>query len=140
MSGHSPGPWRTIGHPHDRPLIESADGELVADLVDRESIAETLANASLLASAPDLVRQLEAMRERAESAEARIAEVSGVTREQLARREYERGLAEGKARRSELLVELRGWMAQHCCGCGHPACKRCADDNAAAALVARVES
>ena len=90
--------------------------------------------------ARELAKQLEAMRERAESAEARIAEVSGVTREALARREYERGLAEGRARRSELLVELRGWMAQHCCGCGHPACKRCADDNAAAALVARVES
>jgi len=43
----------------------------------------------------DLQKQLEAMRERAEAAEARIAEVSGVTREQLAKREYERGLADG---------------------------------------------
>ena len=42
-----------------------------------------------------LAKQLEAMRERAEAAEARIAEVSGVTREQLAKREYERGLADG---------------------------------------------
>lgn len=58
MSAHSPGPWRTIGHPHDRPLIESADGELVADLVDRESIAETAANAVLIAAAPDLLAAL----------------------------------------------------------------------------------
>ena len=45
--------------------------------------------------ARELAKQLEAMRERAEAAEARIAEVSGVTREQLAKREYERGLADG---------------------------------------------
>lgn len=122
MSAHSPGPWRTIGHPHDRPLIESADGELVADLIDRESIDETVANAILLASAPDLARQLEAMRERAESAEARIAEVSGVTREQLARREYERGLAVGGARVAELTSALKATLclsdACRCYGCG----------------------
>lgn len=113
VSAHSPGPWRTIGHPHDRPLIESADGELVADLIDRESI--------LLASAPDLARQLEAMRERAESAEARIAEVSGVTREQLARREYERGLAVSVARVAELTSALKATLclsdACRCYGC-----------------------
>lgn len=40
----------------------------------------------------------EELRMRAESAEARIASVSGVTREELAKREYERGLAEGKER------------------------------------------
>ena len=45
--------------------------------------------------ARELAKQLNAMRERAERAEERIASVSGVTREDLAKREYERGVAEG---------------------------------------------
>ena len=50
----------------------------------------------------------EELRQRAESAESRIASVSGVTREELAKREYERGLAEGKALREELRAALAG--------------------------------
>ncbi|MFZ5440487.1 MAG: hypothetical protein ACOZQL_10790 [Myxococcota bacterium] len=53
-----------------------------------------------------LTAALEEMRLRAEGAEARIASVSGVTREELAKREYERGLAEGREVRAEMLAAL----------------------------------
>lgn len=53
--------------------------------------------AALRIEVEDLKAQLEVMRERAEKAEARIASVSGVTREQLVVREYERGVRDGKA-------------------------------------------
>ena len=53
----------------------------------------------------------EELRERAENAESRIASVSGVTRERLAAREYERGLAEGKAVRDELLAFAELYLA-----------------------------
>ena len=51
---------------------------------------------------------LEEMRLRAEGAEARIASVSGVTREELAKREYERGIAEGKTLRDVMSDKLVG--------------------------------
>jgi hypothetical protein len=58
MKTHTPGPWHTIGNLEDRPLVEAADGGLIADLVEREDDAETRANAILISAAPELFAAL----------------------------------------------------------------------------------
>lgn len=55
----TPGPWHVIPETgYDRPLIQSADGGLVADMCGREDDAETQANARLIAAAPELLHAL----------------------------------------------------------------------------------
>jgi hypothetical protein len=39
----------------------------------------------------------------------------------------------------DLLDQLKGMAAQHRCGCGHPACKRCADDRENDRVIALAE-
>jgi len=38
-----------------------------------------------------------------------------------------------------LLARLESMAAQHACGCGHPACKRCADDRANQEVIERAK-
>jgi len=38
-----------------------------------------------------------------------------------------------------LLTRLESMAAQHACGCGHPACKRCADDQANQEVIAKAK-
>lgn len=52
-----------------------------------------------------------------------------------ATRETGIGPAEMRRQRDELLEALKSWRAQHGCGCGHAACKRCSDDRAADAII-----
>lgn len=62
-----------------------------------------------------LVGELDAMRERAEAAEARLASISGATREEL--------VAAEQAKRADLLAALKGVLHAHVprnCHC--PAC------------------
>ena len=39
----------------------------------------------------------------------------------------------------DLLEMLEEMAAQHYCGCRHPACKRCKDDDACAAVIAKAK-
>lgn len=56
-----------------------------------------------------------------------------------ATRETGIGPDETRRQRDELLVALKAWRAQHGCGCGHSACKRCADDSDVDLVIARAE-
>lgn len=39
----------------------------------------------------------------------------------------------------DLLARLESMAAQHACGCGHPACKRCEDDKLNQEVIARAK-
>lgn len=74
MRKHSPGPWRLVKE-YDRSLVKAKDGFVVFDsepgaaTVSKDLAAQDRANARLIASAPDLLRELKALVERCDGEE-----------------------------------------------------------------------
>jgi hypothetical protein len=60
MSGHTPGPWVSLGSRGDVKSVCKGFAEtMVAKAAGRETTAERAANARLIAAAPDLLAALE---------------------------------------------------------------------------------
>lgn len=57
---HTPGPWEIAeqSESHDMIQIETSDGYAVADVRNRNGFPQNLANARLIAAAPDLLAAL----------------------------------------------------------------------------------
>jgi len=57
MSNHTPGPWAVFDFSRD--MILDSNGDLIAVIIDGKSDETKLANARLVAAAPDLLEALE---------------------------------------------------------------------------------
>jgi len=65
-TGHTPGPWHTSQRAGDETSIRSEDGSIVAECNTLANRVQELANAQLIAAAPDMLLALGAIMDQAE--------------------------------------------------------------------------